>query len=122
MRVVVDGELLGEQGFNKEEIGEVPANFSLLVGIDNMIDENTGRTTNLNVFSSMLSADQMEGMTASGGNACGEAGDYLSWEEVLTLAKLHSEAKIVELDALEGPCRRESEVQVFTASFDHHHW
>ena len=25
MRVVVDGELLGEQGFNKEEIGEVQA-------------------------------------------------------------------------------------------------
>ena len=73
MRVVVDGELLGEQGFNKEEIGEVPANFSLLVGIDNMMDENTGRTTNLNVFSSMLSADRMEGMTASGGDACGEA-------------------------------------------------
>ena len=123
MQVVVDGKLLGEkQGFTKQEIGTVPEHFSLLIGIDNMMDENTGRTTNLNVFSSVLSVDRMEGMTRSGGEDCGEAGDYLSWEEVLILAKLHSQAKIVDLDALEGPCRKQSEVQVFTASFDHHHW
>ena len=35
---------------------------------------------------------------------------------------LHSKAKIIEVDReWEGPCRKESQVQVFTADFEWHH-
>ena len=35
---------------------------------------------------------------------------------------LRSKAKIVEKDVIEGACRKGSQLQVFTASFDQHHW
>ena len=70
------------------------------------------------MFSSALSLERMVGMTTAGGEECGAPGDYLSWEEAEWT--LHSAARMLEVEANEGPCRRESKVQVFTADFEYH--
>ena len=57
-------------------------------------------------------------MTQAGSEVCGVPGDFLSWEEKVWT--LHSQAKMVKVDELEGPCRREREMHVFTADFELH--
>ena len=123
MWVVVNGKLLGEQSFSPNQVEEKPENLNILMGFDDEECENTGKTTNLNVFSSVLSVARMERMTEAGGEECGlDIGDFLTWSEALALVTLRSKARIVEIDAIEGACRKGSQVQVFTASFDQHHW
>ena len=62
----------------------------------------------------------MVGLTSAGEEECGASGDLVSWEEAEWT--LHSQAKVIEVDReWEGPCRRESQVQVFTADFEYHH-
>ena len=61
----------------------------------------------------------MVGLTRAGEEECGAPGDLVSWEEAEWT--LHSQAKLIEVDReWEGPCRRESQVQVFTADFKKH--
>ena len=79
-----------------------------------------GKVTNLNMFNSSLSLERMVGLTTAGEEECESPGDLVSWEEAEWT--LHSQAKMIEVDKeWEGPCRRESKVQVFTAAFDWHH-
>ena len=115
--LVVDGQLLGEEEYRREEDKYRPANLSLLLGFESLDEvEYTGKTSNLNVYSS-LSVARMISVTTTGEEECGIAGDFLSWEEAEWT--LHSQAKIIEVDReWEGPCRRESKVQVFTAEFE----
>ena len=62
----------------------------------------------------------MIAQTTAGGEECGAPGDLVNWEEAEWT--LHSQAKVIEVDReWEGPCRRESQVQVFTADFEYHH-
>ena len=71
------------------------------------------------MFNSSLSVERMGGLTRAGVEECGAPGDLVSWEEAEWT--LHSQAKVIEVDReWEGPCRRESQVQVFTADFEHH--
>ena len=123
--LVVDGQLLVEEEYRREEDEFRPANLSLLVGFysDKLTaerEEYTGRVANLNVFASSTSVERMVGLTTAGADECGAAGDLLSWEEAEF--SLHSQAKMVEVDRdWEGPCRREPKVQVFIADFKWHH-
>ena len=58
----------------------------------------------------------MVAITGVEGQACESQGDLLSWEEAEWT--LHSQAKVIEVDReWEGPCRKESQIQVFTAGF-----
>ena len=62
----------------------------------------------------------MIAQTKAGEEVCGAPGDLVNWEEAEWT--LHSQAKVIEVDReWEGPCRRESQVQVFTAEFLWHH-
>ena len=117
---MVDGQLLGEGEYKRDEDEYRPANLRLGLGFVPLgsfaAKENTGRVSELNIFNSSLSAERMKGLTTSGGEECGAPGDLVSWEEAEWT--LHSQAKEVEVDReWEGPCRRESKVQVFTADF-----
>ena len=61
----------------------------------------------------------MIALTTARGEDCGAPGDLLNREEAE--CTLHSQAKVIEVDIeWEGPCRRESQVQVFTADFKYH--
>ena len=115
----MDGKLLGEELLGEELLGEnrrrgegwyKPVNLSLLLGVDlYMVEEYTGMVADLNVFSSSLSVERMEGLTRAGEEECGAPGDLVSWEEAEWT--LHSQAKVIEVDReWEGPCRRESQV------------
>ena len=118
VRVVVDEQLLGEEIYDMEKDVFRPDNFSLLLGYDKY-SKYTGQISEFNIFNSSLSAEKMIGLTTAGGEECGEPGNLVNWEEAEWT--LYSQAKMIEVDReWEGPCRRESRVQVFTADFNHH--
>ena len=61
----------------------------------------------------------MIAQTTAGEEECGAPGDLVNWEEAEWT--LHSQAKVIEVDReWEGPCRKKSKVQVFTADFRSH--
>ena len=121
MRLVVDGQLLGEEEYRRDDDYRRPTNLSLVLGGDPHYEfEKPIKLADLNVFKSSLSVERMVGLTRAGEEECGAAGDLVSWEEAEWT--LHSQAKVIEVDReWEGPCRRESQVQVFTADFEYHH-
>ena len=119
VRVVVDGQLLGEVEYKMDEMDEYrPANISLRLGYTDYPTEFPVKIADLNVFSSSLSLERMVGLTRTGEKECGAPGDLVSWEEAEWT--LHSQAKVIKVDReWEGPCRRESQVQIFTLEMLH---
>merc|ERR1712015_230730 len=81
VRVVVDGQLLVEEEYRREEDEYRPANLSLLLGYDTFGNEYPVKIADLNVFNSSLSVERMVGLTKAGEEECGAAGDLVSWEE-----------------------------------------
>ena len=75
-RLVVDGELLIEQ---EVRVKNQPDNLNLVLGAYQDV-EFPGQTTDLNIFSSALTVEQMKSQTSPGNEKCGLAGDFLSWE------------------------------------------
>ena len=123
LKLVADGQLLVDVEYNKDEDTERPANLTFrlgfFVGEYNYAVEFPGKIAELNVFKSTLSVERMIGMTTAGGAECGAPGDLVNWEEAEWT--LPSQAKVIEMDReWEGPCRRESKVQVFPAEFVFH--
>ena len=117
--LVVDGQLLGEEEYKKEEDNKRPDNFILLLGYDPYGYEETGKVTELNMFNSSLPLERMRDITSTIRDECEVDGDLVSWEEAEWT--LHSQAKVIEVDReWEGPCRREPQIQVFAAEFDYH--
>ena len=58
--LVVDGQLLGEEEYNREEDQFRPANISLVLGLDVQTrEEYNGQIFDLNIFSSALSQERM---------------------------------------------------------------
>ena len=115
VRLVVDGQLLMEEEYKKEEDEYRPADLKLVLGVNSnrRIEEQSIKIADLNVFNSSLSVERMVGLTRAGEEECGAAGDLVSWEEAEWT--LHSQAKLIEVDReWEGACRRESQIQVFT--------
>ena len=80
---MVDGQLLGEGEYKRDEDEYRPANLRLGLGFVPLgsfaAKENTGRVSELNIFNSSLSAERMKGLTTSGGEECGAPGDLVSW-------------------------------------------
>ena len=112
--LVVDGQLLGEKEYRREEDLHRPAKISLVLGFDpDSQDELTGRIAGVNIFNSSLSFERMIGQTTAGGEECGAPGNLVNWEEAEWT--LHSnQAKVIEVDGdWAGLCRRESQIQVF---------
>ena len=116
MRLVVDGQLLGEMEYRWKKDQDRPANLSLVLGGEPSYGyEYPIKVGDVNVFKSSLSVERMEGLTRAGEEECGAAGDYVSWDEAEWA--LHSQAKVIEVERKwAGPCRRESQVQVFGGS------
>ena len=71
----------------------------------------------LNIFSSPLSPERMVAITQAGSEDCGAPGDFVSWVDAGW--QLHSQASI-QMEALEGPCQRESPLHVYSADFAAH--
>ena len=113
--LVVNGELYGQAEYKVEEDAKRPANLSLMVGMDSLnVQEQECKIADLNVFSPSLALEKMVRVTTAGDEECKTQGNHLRWDaEEWTL---HSRAKITEVDS-EGPCRKGSQVQVFTADF-----
>ena len=110
VRLVVDGQMLGQKEYKVEEDLYKPTNLAILLVYPGLV-------SSLNMFFSALSLERMVGLTTAGGEECGALGDYLSWEEVEWT--LNSAARMLELNPSEGACI-ESKVQVFTAVFKYH--
>ena len=83
--LMVDGQLLGEEEYRREEDVSRPANFSLQLGIflapSGYMEEYAGMVANLNVFNSSLNLERALRLTMPGDLECGRQGDVLSWEE-----------------------------------------
>ena len=95
VRLVVDGQLFGEEEYNRESDKYRPANLSLVLGYG-YVDECTVKIANLNVFNSSLSSERMVGLTRAGEEECRAPGDLVNWEEAEWT--LHSQAKMIEVD------------------------
>ena len=120
IRLVVNGEVVIDKD-HKEALDEDdwrPADLDLVLGYRWDGIELTGTISQLNIFSSPLPTARMVALTSAGGEECGAPGDYVSWEEEDW--KLTSQARMEMVGELEGPCRRESEVTVYTAHFEYH--
>ena len=72
----MDGELVIEQ---EVKVKNQPDKLNLVLGTMNRY-EDTGQTTDLNIFSSALTVEQMKLQTSAGKNEWGLGGDFLSWE------------------------------------------
>ena len=123
IKIVANGQLLVDAEYKKDEDRDRPANLTILLGfyVDEYgyAEENIGKFSNFNVFKSALSVQRMKGMTTAGGEECGAPGDLVSWEEAEWT--LYSQAKVIEVDReWKGPCRRESQVQVFSNDMTFH--
>ena len=65
--LVVDGQLLGEKEYRREEDLHRPAKISLVLGFDpDSQDELTGRIAGVNIFNSSLSLERMIIQTTAG--------------------------------------------------------
>ena len=107
MNFVVDGNQLEEMMI---AVDNKPDNLNLILGWSRGRIESPGRMTDVNIFSSPLSA--IEEMTKAGTEKCGASGDFVNWEE--TTWTLHSKAfYITWVDSARGPCRRESKMHVY---------
>jgi hypothetical protein len=62
VRLVVDGQLLGEEEYKREADENRPANISLLFGYSLGYERPT-KIANVNVFNSFLSSERMIGLT-----------------------------------------------------------
>ena len=115
--LVVDGHLLGEEEYKREEDYNRPGDIRLHLG--SWVEEYAARIADLNMFESSFSVQRMVDLTTAGGKECGAPGDLVSWEEAEWT--LFSQAKLIPVDReWEGSCRRESQVQLFTADFEEH--
>ena len=126
IRMVVDGQDLGEKEYSDEEDTYRPTNVSLRLGCGGFIaSEYLGTSSDCNMFDSALPLEKMIALTTAGGEDCGAAGNFISWEETTSDIgtsgqwKLTSKAKVLEVDkAWGGSCRKESKIQVFKADAD----
>jgi hypothetical protein len=123
IRLVVDGQVMEDRVHEDmdgpdEYSGTPPVNVTMLLGTNSwFLNEGDGKFTDVNVFSSVLSIDQMVRQTTAGSKECGAPGDYLSWEEMTW--ELHSKARMETVSvSKEGPCRAVSQLQVYYAG-DH---
>ena len=119
VRIVLDGQVL-EDKVHQEALEEDelrPPNLNLVLGYDGS-SEDTGMASNVNIFSLPLSTESMVAMTQAGHDECGAPGDYVNWEKAEW--NLTSAARMEMVGELESPCRRESEVTVYTADFEYH--
>ena len=90
---VVDGWILREQPYIKEDDLERPSRLDLVLGfVPDTQTEHQGEVTNFNFYSNALSIDIMMDITRSGNTECdSSSGDLLSWED--TEWTLHSKAR-----------------------------
>ena len=120
IRLVVEGQMLGQEEFKVDEDVNKTATIQIIV------TRESGYVSSMNVFSSALSLERMEGMTTAGGEECAAPGDFLSWEEAeWTLGGNNwagrgaGPTSLTEVEVSEGPCRRESKVQLFNMKKSH---
>ena len=118
--LVVDGQLLGEKEYKRQEDNLRPSNISIVLGFDpvHMLEE-TGQVANSNIFNSSLSQERMIDLTTAGSKECGAPGDLVNWEEAEWTKHSHTMVLTVDRE-WEGPCKKVSKVQVFTAVFPWH--
>ena len=72
----------------------------------------THKVTNLNIFSSALTVEEMKTMT--GGEGCMKEGDYLAWQDMEWI--LHGQARQETVDT-EEPCKGEPYVDLYCTRF-----
>ena len=121
--LVVDGQVLKEDVYKEAKFdGDFYRDMDTLrvtLGFSFNSPENqyehAGMASNLNIFSSALDPERMVNIT--GGEECGAPGDYVSWDD--SDWQLHSKARLMLVDVLEDyyPCKRESKVTTYSASF-----
>ena len=111
--LVLNGQVVEDREHQeaREEDEWRPANLDIVLGYS-APNEYTGMVSQVNMFSSPLSSARMVALTQAGGEECGAPGDYVSWEEAAW--KLKSQARVLMVEELEAPCRRESELSVYT--------
>ena len=72
LRLVADGQFLGETLYQREKDLERPTNLNLLLGLEPTINaEQTEKVTDFNVFSFTLTVAKMQRITEPGKEECG---------------------------------------------------
>ena len=132
LRLVVNGVVIKEMLDNDLESEKKYGTDGMPTALDMVLGyrtydgiEFTGMVSQVNVFSSSLSTVRMISLTNGGGEECGAPGDYVNWEIENWLLTSRASIQMVEISGWvmvggkktwirEGPCRRDSELTVFT--------
>ena len=126
--LVVNGQVVEDNIYPAyaEKDEKRPSKLDMVLGLSydpngyDSANEFPGHYANINVFSSPLPKDKMISMTEGDSEECAAPGDFLSWADAQDQLLLWSKAKMVTLEETEGPCRRESKMTIFTATFSDH--
>ena len=117
--IVVNGKTLDGKAYPIPKGAQPPTNLTEKLLVFKIYNagiwyQSKNKVANMNVFSKKMTFSEMESRTA--GNDCGKAdGDYLDWETAEWI--LRGKASLGEV-TVEDLCRKESKIQVFTASID----
>ena len=118
---VIDGRIVENTTLEvlKEVSQNIPKNLTgnLILGAGKFASgwfSIGNKVTGLNIFSSILSLDEMVKMTHESRNHCNNKGSYLQWANMQWT--LHGKAKLVNVPAME-PCKEESLIKVYYTKF-----
>ena len=136
VRLAVDGKIWMDEIYPDalEEDVNRPLDLDMDVGYRSRAPslEFVGEFVDLNIFSSALSTTRMIALTQAGSAECGSPGDFLNWAEPSwqkfsplenasdSVWYLHSQARLMDVEELDGPCHRQSVYNVFTVTFKAH--
>ena len=109
--IVVDGQKLNQiwsVGLSSEnKASDMALSLGSEMNPENRdILEHSVILTDINIFSSILSLEEMYELTTPGAETCAKKGDLLSWEESRPDWKLFSKARVLEIDYKDSPCTR----------------
>ena len=118
IKMVVNGQLLLNKDYKEDVqrfLNSSKVKVWLLLDKIDEEGENSGKFSNVNIFSSALPLEKMLVMTKPGEEDCGSPGDLLSWGNE-TFWNLRN-ATIFEItNPREAPCWKASRLHVFTSS------
>ena len=120
LRLVANGHLLLDKDY-KDSVESFwkPATIEVRLLLD-LPDKgkNSGKISNVNMFSSAISLERMKQLTDAGGEECGTFGDWLSWENAAAWNRTGNATFLTVTDPRDDPCWKASQLHVYLGDFN----
>ena len=120
LRLVANGHLLLDKDY-KDLVQNFwkPATIEVWLLLDQLDKgKNSGKISNVNMFSSALSLEKMKQFTEAGREECGTFGDWLSWENTDAWNRSGNATLVTVTEHQEAPCSKASKLHVYLGEFN----